>query len=653
LLLSFKKEVGFGLKARGFKFLILKRGVVIKMFFLRNIVAFFCGMMVVFAVMLSCVFGEIVTAPIDGRPVSLDYLAKLGELNGEEFFAPDKDILDMFPANAGYSRFVESQKVREQIREVVAKADNEDTTVIINTSSYMTAGLVGSRCGDNYLDYQAALEELDELVSLYQKPKYYVNISMPRTLPETRMNDVWRDDKKYHGLGYYYLKCNDGNYEDKSYIELKFSRVTPVQLIMEWSYVTNKRTELGEKSLEQWEVDFIKHFDAVYRWIEPYKSYLSKYIMPFSSVSEIFSKLMKMQEEGKIDEIVVSNDDFQIPDFITYMNGKNAEWIPKENGTPIKFSFARNYITNGPRSIYKLLKDKRGVYQADLAMQGKGENINFIFGTDEIPQLIYARNLSARKNISSDFNVYSTSPEGEVAQFDVLKVNSLVKNDLNFVCAGKNKTLSKIDLYIFDYGNKTVSAGDIIKKMEESKKSGRDVGLVEIYSPDVSASGQNTLFKTLLKNSKEKTGDIGINELACYSAWNTNANAIGLGVAHAQVFGVMKQLSENNADNSDFIKAHLKLLSVHCAEDGFYTVSGKRLLTNERFVPVYEDTLKSDKLLPVIGSDEIVAAFRDKEYFIGGKKYVTKSFDISDYNFPWGRLFECYLGFVCEIRPVQ
>ncbi len=619
------------------------------MIFLRNTVVFFGVMALVFVVVVSCVFGEIVTAPIDGRPVSLDYLDKLGKLNGEEFFAPDKDVLDMFPINASYNRFVKSEKVREQIRDAVSKADNEDTTVIINTSSYMTAGLVGSRCGDNYLDYQKALSELDELVSNYRKPKYYVNVSMPRTLPETRMNDIWRDNKKYHGLGYYYTKCNNGC-EDKSYIEMKFSRVNPVQLIMEWSYVTNKRTELGDEALEQWEQDFIKHFDAVYRWIEPYKSYLSKYIMPFSSVSDIFLKLMRMQEDGKIDEIIVSNDDFQIPDFITYMNGKNAEWIPRENGTPIKFSFARNYITNGPRSIYKLLKDNRGARQADLALKGKGENINFIFGTDEIPQLIYARSLSKRKNISSDFNVYSTSPEGEVAQFDVLKVNSLVKNDLSFVCAGKNKTNSKIDLYIFDYGNKTVSVGDVIKKMEESKKIGRDVGLIEIYSGDILASGQNTLFKTLLRNSKEKTGGIGVNELACYSAWNTNANAIGLGIAHAQVFGIMKQFSENNDDSCDFITSHLGLLSVHCAEDGFYTVSGKRILTNERFVPVYEDTLKSEKLLPVIGSEEVLSAFRDKIYFIGEKKYITKRFDILDYNFPWGRLFECYLGFDCDIE---
>ncbi len=591
------------------------------------------------------VYGDVITAPIDSRPVSLDYLRDLAELNGEDFFAPSKDVLDMFPINSNYNRFAKSKNVREEIREAVSRANKEDTTVIINVSSYMTAGLVGSRCGENYKDFEDALSELSELTELYSKPTYYVNLSMPRTLPETRMNKIWSDDKKYRGLGYYYVKYNE-NCDDKVYISSKLARINPEQLLMEWSYVFNKKQEVGEEKLEPWEKDFLKHFDSVYRGVEPYRTYLSKYVLPFSAVSEIFSKLMKMQDEGKIDEIVISNDDFQIPNFITYFNGKGADWIPKENGTPIKFSFARNYITNGPRSIYKLLKDKKGVYEAERALIGKGKNINFIFGTDELPQLIYARDLSKRKNISANFNVISTSSDGEVAQFDVLKTNSLIKNDLNFVSGGQKKAQRKTDLYMFDYNNKNVSANDILKKMNESKKKGRNVGLIEIFSSDVSATGKNLLFKKLLENSKEKNDNIGVADLACYSAWNTNANAIGLGTAHAQVYGIMQESSD---DFSSFLEKHLRLLAVHCSEDGFYTVMGKRILTNERFVPVYEDTLKSEKLLLVVGSEEVVSAFKGKEYVFDDRKFVVDEFEISDYNFPWGRLFECYLDFKCRV----
>jgi len=52
------------------------------------------------------------------------------------------------------------------------------------------------------------------------------------------------------------------------------------------------------------------------------------------------------------------------------------------------------------------------------------------------------------------------------------------------------------------------------EQLEESKNKGKSVGLIEIFSPDVSASGKNTVFLTLLKNSKEKNGKLGVNELA-------------------------------------------------------------------------------------------------------------------------------------------
>ena len=91
----------------------------------------------------TTLFADIITAPIDGRPVSLDYLKNLAQINGENFFAPDKDTLDMFPINENYSRFVKSDIVRKQIREQVSAANSENTTVIINTSSDMTGGLVG------------------------------------------------------------------------------------------------------------------------------------------------------------------------------------------------------------------------------------------------------------------------------------------------------------------------------------------------------------------------------------------------------------------------------------------------------------------------------------------------------------------------------
>lgn len=594
--------------------------------------------------------GTLITAPIDSRPISTDYLGNLAAINGDVFITAEKDFLDIFPANTAYSRFAESQKVRDDIKQKVSEADKKDTTVIINTSSYMTAGLVGSRCGDNYRDYEKALDDLYLLITKHPNPSYYVNLSMPRTLPETRLNKIWRDDDKINGLAYYYLKYNE-NSPERNYIATKLARTTPEQIIMEWSYVENKKQELGAKNLTPWETDFLNYFNNVYKTYEPYKTYLGKYIMPYSLVSEIFSKLMKWQQDGLIDEIIISNDDFQLPNSIVYFNNLGENWIPKENGSPIKYSFARTYITNGPRCIYKLIKDSLGEEEVLASLSGKSENINFLFGTDEIPQLIYARDLSKRNNLTSDIKTISTSQNGNVAKFDVLSADNLLKNDINFISASNNKTKKQTHLYLFDYNNKTAGLSEILKQMDAVKKSGNNVGLIELFSSDVSASGENTLFKRLLSNSCEKTDTLGITDLSCYSAWNTNANAIGLGVAHAQVFGISEELSSKKENLSDepFIKAHIKMLSQHIAEDGIYTVKGKRELTNERFVPVYEDTLKSEKLYNILETEKIISAFKNAEYNLNGKSYKVKNLTLTNYNFPWGRLFECCLDFNAEI----
>ena len=82
----------------------------------------------------------------------------------------------MFTADT--EKFADSKKVRELIRENVSKNNSSDTTVIINTSSYFTGGLVGSRCAAQYENTDTALKELLSLVTDYTQPKYYINITV-------------------------------------------------------------------------------------------------------------------------------------------------------------------------------------------------------------------------------------------------------------------------------------------------------------------------------------------------------------------------------------------------------------------------------------------------------------------------------------------
>lgn len=580
---------------------------------------------------------KIITAPIDGRPISSDYLKNLVELGGDDFLCSDKANLDFFSAIEDDNFTGNSEKVRQELFSMVAESNNTDTSVIINSSSYFTNGLVGSRCGVNYTDIDAALDDLYLLLTTCSEPTYYINLSMPRTLPETRFNEVWSDNELRYGLGFYYLKYNS-NCEDREVIYSKYRRVTPIQLIMEYSYVVNKTNELGEDMLEEWEKDFLREFELNYKNYYPYKTYISNYIKPFKAVSDMFRTFMTWQNEGLIDEIIISNDDFQLPDFIVYINSKDS-------GDASKYSFARRFMSTGVSAIIKQLKAERGKKSVEMALKGKGENVNFIFGTDELPQLIYARDFSKRTGLSANFNIIAENGSG-VAAYDVLSANELIENALNFVSAG-NKKMSCFDLMLYDYGVQGINNVDkAFSSLAASYAAGNMTGLIEIYSNETLNTGDNRLFQKLTDN----TG-FGITDLNCYSAWNTNANAIGLGVAHAQVYAVA---SENaGGREADLLEKQLKVLMQHIIEDGIYTVRVKRELSNRKYIPNAEERTQSDMLYEMLRCDSILDSFVNKAYSVDNADLCVKSADIVRCSFPWGRTFDCYIEPQIKVNTIK
>lgn len=599
---------------------------------------FTCVILFSFLCVVNVYSQTIITSPIDSRPISTDYLENLADIAGDTVLYPDKENMDYFSSNNEENHFADSEKVRAEIRKLVSENNNKDTVVIINTSTYFSKGLVGSRCGKNYDDEKEALEELKSLMTDYSEPTYYVNISMPRTLPETRFNEVWFNDKALNGLGYYYLKENPKD-ENREYISKNFRLVTPVQFIMEYSYVFNKRAELGEEGLEGYERDFINDADKLKKY-DPYKKYLVDYKLPYYSIADMFSSLLRFQENGLLDEIVISNDDFQLPNFVVYLNSLET----KPNST--KYSFARSYMSTGAYAITKQLINKKGEDFAKKALEGKAENINFIFGTDELPQLIYARVLAKKTGKTADFNLIFEE-SNKVDTFDVVSIKELLENAKNFAMGNQKSFTDKVDVYLYNYNLGSDKAVlNTISDMEKSKENGNKLGVIEIYSSEILNSGDNKLFKTLLENAKEKN-NINVTDLAFYSAWNTNANAIGLGIAQAQVSSIGEKTNE---DTEKMLKSQIKMLSQHLIEDGVYTCNTKRMLSNERYIPTAEEKEKSEKLSSVLDYQGVLDAFKDKEYTINDEKYIVTENKLIKYGFPWGRTFECILDFEIELN---
>ncbi|MBR1736149.1 MAG: DUF4127 family protein [Firmicutes bacterium] len=585
----------------------------------------------------------IITAPVDSRPVSVDYLEKLTRLNNDEFICVDKQYLDKFTQTGSGDHIADSAEVRRQIDEYVSTHNTSDTTVIINTSSYLTNGLVGSRIGNSYSDLESALAQLHTLISTYKEPTYYINISMPRTLPEKRLNAVWRDTKPVKGLCYYYLKYNESS-PNRSYINSNLVRVHPIQLLLEYVYLYNKQQELGKDNIALWEKEFIEEFDKNYKKNEPYKSYIENYIRPYRCTSQIYSKVSAWNKAGLIDEIIIGVDDFQLPDSMIYLSANEpGDWIGyDENGAPIKYSYARTYLLNGEGSIYKKLVSDIGRSDALDSYNARGKNINFIFGTDEIPQLIYARDVSKRTGLSANFTLHTGSADG-ISKYDLLANEKILRNAISFVSYSKKKTKGEFDLFIYEYGNKNNSCENTYQMMNSKYRSGSDIGLIELFD------GNSNLLFNKLANTQSDT-DFDMTDLSMYCAWNTSANAIGLGVAHAQVYSAAKQTT---TDDKKFIAAQTDILITHLLEDGKYTNHGKKALSNKGYIPTADNSHNNEELYNILDPQPILDKFSGKIYTLNDKSYEIDNCILTDYDFPWTRLFDCYLNITCDVNEYK
>lgn len=562
---------------------------------------------------------SIFTAPIDSRPVSCDYLERLAAVGGDGFTCVSTDSLDFFSGKADLDHNGDSPSVREQIYKMAAENNNADSTFIINMTSYLTGGLVGSRSGVNYTDGAEAVEALEKLMTDFPAPNYYINISMPRTLPDNRFGDIWTDDKTYEGLGSFYLKANPKS--NKAYeIAASYAHVSAAQLLLEWSYVKNHKS-MGE--LTDWEQAFLKYFNTNYETKDPYKQYLSSYKAPYSAISEISRKIMQLYKKGLDFELIISEDDFQLPDFIIFLNDESL--MTDE----IKYSFALNYMEN---FLLGEAKDTYGVTELEKALEGKGSHLNFIFGTDEVPQLIYARDLSKRTGFIPNLFLKGENITSSVAKFDVKSSNELFNSAVNFVICGVRRTPRQTDMFLFDYnGEKNYT--QFISQMEADYNSGNSVALIELYTTEETTTGNNYLFK-LLKQRSEENADFGFHSLAAFSAWNTSANAIGLGVAHAAVYSIKSEIS----NSKEFNKANLEMLLSHGLEDGIYNCDIKRALYG--YYPYWDENNK-EKLMSLFEEAYLTGCFENKSYETDEGTMTVKEAALKECSFPWMRTFEC------------
>ena len=174
--------------------------------------------------------------------------------------------------------------------------------------------------------------------------------------------------------------------------------------------------------------------------------------------------------------------------------------------------------------------------------------------------------------------------------------------------------------------------------MKKDGKKNINIGLIELFN----GTGENTVFQNIFYNRK----GISISDLDMYSAWNTNGNAIGLGVAHCQVVSIAKETTKRP---EEMIFAQTKMLGQHIIEDGLYTKSGKLALVNKGYKPTLQDRVNSKTLYELMDVNKVTKEL-SKGYTLNNENYIIENLNVTKLNFPWGRTFDIFVDFEGTVK---
>ena len=286
------------------------------------------------------------------------------------------------------------------------------------------------------------------------------------------------------------------------------------------------------------------------------------------------------------------------------------------------------------------LDNSIGKKERYLAMAGRGKEVNVIYGTDEVPQLIYARDLVRRTGKGTAINPVYNINSAAVAAYDVNNAQKLTNAAISFTGNNRGYFDRHTDLYIYSYSANS-KPSDTVNKMKASIDRGKNAALIELYDSKTLNNSNNALFKLLTDGR-----GLSLTELTGYSAWNTNGNAIGLGVAEAQVCAIAQETTNSPGT---YAANKVNVLLQHALEDGVYTVQTKRLLSNAGYKPTTDELENSDKLRESLLNNNVISEFENSTIEIKGKTYRVKNISIDKCGFPWARTFDCILDINTEV----
>ena len=557
---------------------------------------------------------NLINVPIDSRPVSRSKFSDLVTAAGYNYLEVSDGITDYVNNNIKSSWVIGNPiATRNQLYNMVRNNNTTDTSVIINTSSYIFGGLGATRSPRLYNDF-SSLNELESIVKTYNKPTYYVTAVLPRVYPEECLDD-WSWPIKVGGLNYYINGANNESY-----------KVSYTEALVEWYYL--KYMNEATNNYNSWPTSVKTFYNNFYTWyVEKggekttweYQTYNSNVVRPweydqmYKGFYEMFKSLVTLQSKTGI-ELVILVDDYELPRFIT-ANQNKYDWIIKDtNGQAIKYSAAYDVL----RKIESYLN------------QSNNSKINLIYGTDEINHLILARDLVKRDGTGIDLDVnYSYSGlRNYIGDYDKASVGELI---------------TEADWFINEYGRSNQENVNLqLVKIRSANDSAIKTTADNVYNL---VNKNKTVMVTDISNSNvkqyfiSKMANQNLFQIPYYGGWNTVANAVGISLSSITVYSDLKNdIDEcveskrcSNTLTSDLenrLIAYDKSRIVNVLEDEIYNgIVRDRLSSYGNYIDLNRYNVLSNVTNP------------NKSFKINKYTYYYDSLSYNAYN-PWPRVFE-------------
>ncbi len=672
----------------------------------------------------------VITVPIDSRPVSYQNFKLLTEIGGDECVVITEGLdgglpIQATPTERQYTLFNHgnSGDTRLSLKDTISDIQG-NKTIIINTASCFTNGLIGSRMptsyyadnteaeNDTHFRYanetnefiDSWIEYLNDLRNIIKEQnsssRIYVHCVIPRTQPGEYLGncDQARPDPDGGTWGANGWNFNTDN-KGLSYFHTsnESEKTSCMDILREWSYLESKYLSTkqpdGSHGLEDYEWDCLTHYNNMYRFDDsPYKTnILNAFNNLFVNAEYFLIQLMKSVASGIIDELIIGVDDIEFPAFYhgNSLFDKNS----------VKYSFANTCLENIKEyhRTHMLSNPDRindGIVFTDNindSLECCAEHINYLLGTDETPQLIYARDLTRRMHRTPKYLNYSlpnTGEMGSVGEYDIDTISDVLRKTQNFITntsyyhyddpneyskprnylndavyeVGEMHTFVRCNKKIKDGGDAVTAAKSIYNAFNDPyndsttssprRFNNGNINMCLLDSaledPDVEnscdwyehdAGADWLLLHTLKDVYKGSLNDPmysqnSVSQLSAYSAWNTVGNSLGLGLAHAQVFAIMDSTYDDMTDEKakTIVTAHIKLLATHMLEDALYNrMKGNKL---KMFSNIYtsDDTLIKDQnmILTTLTGDYDEKVEDNTFNLYGGHEWVIKRFTDPD-----------------------